>query len=282
MRYLPISLIIIVLTFFSCHTKIKNGNDKIVASVYGKKLYKTDLNNVLYDGINYNDSIIRTRAFIEEWIRRQLLLQQAKNNLDQNKIDLKKRLEEYNNSLIIYTYESELIKQNLDTLISDEEIFDYYKTNSNNFKLNHNIVKTVSVSILKGNKNKRLFIKLLRDCDSLLMDSITSMAEKYALSYDLNNDEWQRFDDVISLYNLKVDNQKTFLEKNKFLTINNDTVSDLIRICDFRKTGDTSPCEIEKETIRYIILNIRKKKLLEKLYDDLYTKALKEGTFEIY
>lgn len=282
MHYFPIGLIIIALTFFSCHTKIKNGNDEIVASVYGKKLYKTDLNNVLYKGISDNDSIIRTRAFIEEWIRRQLLLQQAKNNLDQNKINLKKRLEEYNNSLIIYIYESELIKQNLDTLISDEEIFDYYKTNANNFKLNHNIVKIISVSILKDNKNKRMFTKLLRDYDSLLMDSITSMAKKYAVSYDLNNDEWQRFDDVINLYDLKVNNQESFLEKNKFLTTNKDTIFNLIRICDFKKIGDISPCEIEKETIKYIILNIRKKKLLEKLYDDLYSKALKEGTFEIY
>ena len=273
--------LILLLVISSCHNKIEQ-NAEIIATVYGKNLYKTDLESISFEGINYNDSVVRARAFIDKWINNQLLLRQAENNLDQKQLDFTKRLEDYRNSLVINRYETELIKQNLDTEVTDEQILEYYNANSGEFRLNRNIVRIATVSISKDSNKKWVITKLMRDYDSLMVDSISSLADKYADSYDMNIERWYDFEEIIDMYNLKVDNQEMFLKGNEFMTINQGDLSTMIRFCEYRLIGEDSPCELQSDRIKYIILSSRKKQLLEKLYDDLYEKALKERAFEIY
>ena len=100
--------LILLLLLFSCQNKAEKRGD-VVASIYGKNLYKTDLENISFEGISYNDSVMRARAFIDKWINNQLLLRQAENNLRPEQLDFSKRLEEYRNSLVINKYETELV-----------------------------------------------------------------------------------------------------------------------------------------------------------------------------
>ncbi|MBO7468907.1 MAG: hypothetical protein J6T81_02135 [Bacteroidales bacterium] len=122
--------LILILTLASCQNSRNGNGDKIVATVYDKILYQSDLQDVLYEGISFNDSLVRTKAFIDKWIRRQLLIHQAENTIDKSELDFSRQMEDYRNSLIIYKYESMLVEQNLDTVISEEEIEKYLKDNS--------------------------------------------------------------------------------------------------------------------------------------------------------
>jgi hypothetical protein len=44
-------------------------------------------------------------SFIQSWIKQQVVLHKAETNLDEEKKDVEKKLEEYRNSLITYIYE---------------------------------------------------------------------------------------------------------------------------------------------------------------------------------
>ena len=122
--------LMMILTLASCQNSRNGNGDKIVATVYDKILYQSDLQDVLYEEISFNDSLVRTKAFIDKWIRRQLLIHQAENTIDKSELDFSRQMEDYRNSLIIYKYESMLVEQNLDTVISEEEIEKYLKDNS--------------------------------------------------------------------------------------------------------------------------------------------------------
>lgn len=280
MRLFQVGLLLI-LFFSSCQEK-KTDKGEIIVSVYGKNLYKTDLDDIFYEGISYNDSILMSKVYIDKWVRNQLLARQAENNLDQTQLDFTKKIEEYRTSLIINKYETELIKQNLDENVTEKEIYEYYNNNSDEFRLNYDIAKIATVTLPKNAKKKWTFIKMLRDNDSLMVDSIISMADKYATTYDMNVEEWRSLKDVVEQYDLRIKDHKTLLNKNKFLIINDDEQSTLIRFCDCRFVAEISPCEMETQRIKYIILNNRKKELLEKLYNDLYTNALKDNAIEVY
>lgn len=281
MRLLWISLVF-VLFFSSCQGKKAEEKSEVVISVYGKKLYKADLENIVYEGISYNDSVLRSKVYIDKWVRNQLLIRQAENNLTPEQLDFSKRLEEYRNSLVINKYETELINQNLDTEVAEDQIYDYYNRNSAEFRLNRDIVQIASVSLPNDSKKKWIFTKLFRDYDSLMIDSLTSLAEQYALSYDFNIQEWRNFEDVIDTFALKVKDNKSFLNEKKFFVVNNDDVYTLVKICDYKLVGDVSPCEMETDRIKYIILSNRKKELLENLYNDLYSKAVQEKAFDVF
>ncbi len=281
MRILWISLIF-ALFFSSCQEKKTEDKGEVIVSVYGKKLYKTDLENIVYEGISYNDSVVRAKFYIDKWVRNQLLIRQAENNLTPEQLDFTKRLEEYRNSLVINKYETELINQNLDTEVTEDQIYDYYNNNSAEFRLNRDIVQLASVSLPNDSKKKWVFTKLFRDYDSLMVDSLTSLANQYALGYDFNIKEWHDFEEVIDTYDLKIKDNKSFLNDKKFFIVNNEDIYTLVKICSYRLIGDVSPCEMETDRIKYIILSNRKKELLEKLYDDLQTKAIQDNAFDVF
>ena len=49
-----------------------------------------------------------------------------------------------------------------------------------------------------------------------------------------------------------------------------------------RYVRDNKADEMSKETIRFIILNMRKKALIEKINNSLYKQAARDRVFEIY
>jgi hypothetical protein len=140
--------LMLVLALFSCQNSKNGKDDKPVAAIYDKVLYQSDLQGIMYDGISTNDSLVRTKVFIDNWIRRQLLIHQAENNLDKSELDCVKEMEDYRNSLIIYKYESMLIAQNLDTVVSDEEIEKYLKDNAL-IDMNKDAVRSIILNIRK-------------------------------------------------------------------------------------------------------------------------------------
>lgn len=281
MRYLWVSLIL-AMFFSTCQGKKTEDKGEVVVSVYGKKLYKTDLENIVYEGISYHDSVVRAKVYIDKWVRNQLLIRQAENNLTPEQLDFSKRLEEYRNSLVINKYETELINQNLDTEVTEDQVYEYYNKNRAEFRMNRDIVQIASVSLPNDSKKKWVFTKLFRDYDTLMVDSLTSLSNQYAISYDFNIKEWRNFDEVIDTYDLKVKDNKSFLNEKKFFVVNDDETYTLVKICDYRLVGDESPCEMEIDRIKYIILSNRKKELLENLYNDLQTKAIQDKAFDVF
>lgn len=273
--------LILTMFFSTCQDKKEDKGDVIV-SVYGKNLYKTDLEDIFYDGISYNDSVLRSKVYIDKWVLNQLLVHQAEKNLDPAQLDFSKQLEEYRTSLIINKYETELIKQNVDTVVTENQIHDYYDNNHDEFRLNRNIVRIATVTLPSDFKRKWTFTKLFRDYDSLMVDSLISMSEQYALSYDMDIEKWHNLDEVVELYNLQIKDVPSFFDENKYYVVNREEAYTLIRFCEYRLIGELSPCEMVSNRIKYIILTNRKKDLLKELYDDLYSKAIQDKAFDVF
>lgn len=142
--------LVCLLALVSCKdANNSNNGDIAVASVYDKTLYQSDLQNIMYPGINRNDSIVRTKAFIDKWIRRQLLIHEAEETIDKSKLDFSKQIEEYRNSLIIYEYETAMIEKNLDTVISEQDIAQYIADGGFSADTNINAIRTIILNIRK-------------------------------------------------------------------------------------------------------------------------------------
>ena len=114
----------------------------IVASVGNEKLTKSDIENLFPGTISKEDSLVLLKSIITNWATQKLLLKKAEENstLESNK-EINKLVTDYRNSLIINNYKEKLVKQKLDTVVSEEEIDAYYESNSFNFRLNEELVK---------------------------------------------------------------------------------------------------------------------------------------------
>ena len=97
----------------------KSSKEVVVAECYGKYLYASDLQGIVPEGVGTMDSLQRVSTFIDSWIKRQVLIHQAENNLNKEALDLDKQMEEYRSSLIIYAYESQLIYHGVQLLVDE-------------------------------------------------------------------------------------------------------------------------------------------------------------------
>ena len=127
-----ISLLLIVCTFISCEyspfQKKEIINKKPIATVLNKHLYKEDISTSFYGNLSKKDSVVLAKSLINKWAVKQLLLKKATENSTQKEAEEIKRLVlNYKESLLLNSYKEKLIKQQLDTVISSQEIVDFYK-----------------------------------------------------------------------------------------------------------------------------------------------------------
>ena len=279
------SLVLLVVSLFAmvgCQDYYMKSDRIPVAECYGHKLYAEDLVGVVPAGVGKIDSLDRVNAFIDSWVRRQLLIHQAENNLPPAQCDFSKQLEDYRNSLIIYAYESQLIGQYLDTVVSEEEMAAYYEEHKQNFQLRYTMVKVAYVILDSDSKHLKDFRKLMSNRDTLMLPQLDALASHFAVSSFLDVDNWVRLDDLLEHIPLEIYNAESFLKKNRFVTFENDNLTYMLRFEDYLLEKSVSPLEIEQENIRNVILLKRQKELLSKMNDDLYKKAEEENVFEIY
>ena len=117
--------------------------NKPIATINNKSLFKEDVASLLPKNVDTKDSIVLIRSIINSWAIQQLLLLKAEENTTKNdNSEVDKLVSEYRQALLINGYKERLIKQQLDTLIEQKEIADYYKLNSKNFRLNEELIKT--------------------------------------------------------------------------------------------------------------------------------------------
>ena len=271
-----------LLLMASCDYFQKSSKEVVVAECYGKYLYESDLNGLVPEGTSIMDSIQRVSTFIDSWIRRQVLIHQAENNLDKDKLDLKKQMEEYRNSLIIYEYESQLINQRLDTVVSEDEIAEYYEQNKEDFQLRNTMVRAAYVILDEECIQKATFQKLMSDRDTLLLQNIDVLATYYAVKSYLDVDQWMRLDELTNIIPIEIFNAESFLKKNKFVCFDMNEYTYMVRFVDYLLEESTSPLEMVSDNIKSIILAQRKQALIEKMKNSLYEKAKRNHAFEVY
>lgn len=265
-----------------CTGFLKRKTDRQVARVHDEYLYESELKGVIPQGTSPTDSIILIKNYIDSWIHLHLIIHQAEKNLTEEQMDFSQQMEDYRNSLIIYAYENELVRQKLDTLVSNEEIEDYYAANQQNFLLKDNIVQIQYLKLPKKSAHLNQLKKLLLSDKSSDKTKLTEVCEKYAYDYFLDDQNWLAFNELLKQVPVKAYNQEEFLKNHRDLEYSDSLFTYLVKFRDFKIKEAVSPLSFEKERIRSIILNKRKIDLILKMKQDLFDKASKNADFEIF
>jgi hypothetical protein len=275
-----------ILLFFSNCNYFRKEEGKetkhAVARVFDKYLYANDLAKMVPDGISKEDSIMMAKSFIDNWIRQNVVLHKAETNLSDNDKNVEQRLEEYRNSLITYAYESELIRQKLDTVVSDKEIEKYYIDNQRNFELKDNIIKAIYVKTKKNapKLNKlRDWYKSDKSKDMLQMEEY---CHQFASDFSLDDKTWLLFDELLKKVPIKTYDKEEYLKNNRYIEVEDSNDIYFVNIKGFMIKESLSPLSFEKENIRSLIINKRKLQLVQEMEKAAYEQALKDNDFEIF
>lgn len=247
-----------------------------VAHAYDNILSRAELSSIIPNGTDSLDSIQIADAFINGWLREQVVLHYAEMNLQEEQKDFSKQLEDYRKSLLIYTYEKELIAQKLDTVIEESAIEEYYRNNQDNFQLKDYIVRARFCILDYETPKLRKFNKLFYSEDSVDIVELEEFCINNNARYFLQEEQWLYFDDLIEEVPMEVFDRESFLKKNKTVEFEKDNKLYFLIIRDYKFKDSVSPLSLEKETIKSILLNKRKNELLTKMRNDLFTDAIRK------
>lgn len=262
--------------------KTPEQKEDAVARVHDKYLYKSDISGIVPRGTSREDSIMAVNNYINNWVRQQLVLHRAEQNLDDEKKDVEEKLTEYRNSLITYIYESELIRQKLDTVVSDQEIEKYYQENQANFELKDNIVKVLYLRVKKDAPKLKKVKEWYKSQNAKDRASLEEYCYQYGSDFHLNDETWLPFDDLLKKVPIQTYDKETFLRNNNYIELEDSTDLYLVNIRDRKIRESLSPLSFVRDDIRVLIINRRKLDLIREMEKSTYEEALEKNEFEIY
>lgn len=275
-------LLILFLFSVSCN-QFKVSKEEVIARVGSVYLYRTDLERELDLFINKDDSILKTRNLIDQWARNQIILQQAKINLNLEEIEsLDALIDQYKIDLYSNTYKQTVLNKSIDTIISVQELDSFLIQNQSIFKLNSPLYQVRYIQLphdnVDVNEIKRSFQRFNTE-DVYFLDSLSFQFTNHILVDSV----WINKSNLLSEISfLNQENLNKYIKKSQFFEIEDSLGVYLFFVKNHLMKGDIPPNEVLSPTIKNIILNQRKLKFNKQFEKDILHDAIKSKTYEIY
>lgn len=257
-------------------------DDQPVAKVGKEKLYRSELEAVIPEMVSPEDSANIADKYIRLWAMDRLYVKVAQEQLSKSEIDVSDELETYRRSLVRYRYEQRYLNERLDTLITDDQIRDYYLANEEDFALSRPLLKLRFVDVMKDSPDKDEILMLMSSDEYDELAKADSLARNSALRYFDNSDSWMDAGELARYFGVTYEQMLDAMDEDMII-IEPDGRGDLLAayVCDMISSG-TAPLEYCSSAIRDIILSNRKHELLAALERDLLDNALDSKQFVIY
>lgn len=271
------------LVIFSCDLALKPNSQDSIARVNSSFLTLDDIDTALFEGLSQQDSLIQIQNVINNWATEQLLQDGARINLEaKQQSEFEILVQQYKSDLYISAYLEALVKQNLDTTITNQELEEVYNQNKELFVLKEDLIKLRYINhdknLPNSNEIKRRFRRYNAE-DRTVLDTISLQFN----SFFLNDSVWIKSSQVISkIKPLKKGFNKVLLKKINFIQLKDSLGLYLMEVKDLLEIGSQAPMAYALPTLKQIIINKRKLKLVNQLKSEIVDDAIKNKKFEIY
>jgi hypothetical protein len=273
----------LILLMTACNNYNNNAGREAVAQVGDKYLYADQIPLNTNNGLSREDSISIVRNYIDRWIRNELILDKAEDNLSEEyQNEINNKLEETRANLMIYQYEQQMMLQKMDTSVSEQEIRDYYDSHLNNFTLQNNLLKALFLKLPVEAPNIDRARSWFRSENQNDIQSLESYAYQFAEKFDDFGESWINMNFLLRELPDEIENESYFLRNNRYYESSDDSFYYLVNIRDFRLKGATAPLEYVRDDIRTIILNNRKIDFLQELETGIYNEGMRDNSFRVF
>lgn len=255
----------------------------MLARVGESYLYREDIKPLMTDGMSKSDSISFVTNYINNWASKQLLLSKAIINLPEDKLnDFNALVRDYRTDLYTRAYKEALVIQGADSVVTENQLQDFYESEKENFKLKEPIVQLRFIELPKPFLNKAEVAKKLRgfkEEDIAYLDSIGVQFKKL----HFNDSIWVKSSRIFEeIPPITPENQNRYLKKSQFFELEDSIGVYLIKIEDVKDLNEIAPLSFITPTIKQVLLSRRKIDYLRKLETEIIDEAIKDKEFEVF
>jgi hypothetical protein len=269
---------------FSCDSFFKKKEEKEALARVGESyLYNEDIRPFMTDGMSKSDSASFVTNYINNWASKQLLLSKAKINLPEEKLaEFDNLVSEYRIDLYTRAYKEALVSQGADSLISKNQLEEFYEREKENFRLKERIAQLRFIEIPNNFLDKNEVIKRLKsfkETDVVYLDSIGVQFKKLHFNDSLWVKSSRIFEEIPPI---TPENQNKYLKKSQFFELEDANGVYLVKIEDVKDLNEIAPLSFVTPTIKQVLLSRRKIDYLRKLETEIIDEAIKDKEFEVY
>lgn len=248
-------------------------DDAVLARAFDRSLRWSELRQVIPIGIGEADSAAMADSYIDSWLRQQVELHHAEENLEPARKEFESELRDYRNSLLLYAYEQELVRQRLDTVISSEEIESYYQSHSAEFDLAEDMARARWFAVPAADKKavKRMQDRFLSGKPEDMREVELALVQRGITIHD-RSAQWLTEGELLNEVPLEA--LPTAGPEGRRAVAQVGEECWFIDIVELRPRHAPAPIELVRHDIRSLLLNRRKTELIGRMRQDLYDHAL--------
>lgn len=278
--------IVLLISLISSCSLIENNEfkQKNLARVSEEYLYESDLKGLIPDGTSYEDSVKIVAEFVDQWVRKQLLLEKAMSNVNEAAYpEIDKQVKLYKEDLIIHAYEEALVRSKVDTAISDEELKQYYDLIKGSFLLDELHLNVTCLAVNKQAPKIDSIRYWMRYPRGKFAEKIEDYSIQYAHFFSLDTNMWHSYDYLKNKLNpITIFEPYKTLQKRRYFEREDSTNKYFMRVFGYKFKGAEAPFVMVEDRVRQTILAKRKADYIENMNLEIYKKAFQKNYFEIY
>jgi hypothetical protein len=268
--------------FVACNF-FKQDNEKLpIARVNNTYLYFEDIKELITQETSKEDSLLIVNNYINRWATQQLLIDQSKINLPQERQDAFDNLvNDYKKDLYTEAYKGSIVSLQLDSAITQSQLQSFYDSNNENFKLNGELLKVRYIHVDENLSNLAKVKEKLNRFNKEDENDLNDLSIHFK-KFNFNDSIWVKKEALLEAIPVLQSNNSQVLKKSNFTQLQDSLGVYLVKIEDVLMTNDIAPLIYVEPTIKQIILHKRKLELIKNLEKDITKDALKNKKFEIY
>ena len=279
-RKLFFTFLVIVVTEYSCQAPLQD-DDTLIAQVYDKKLYASDIDLLIPEDGSLEDSVLIKNSYLERWIKESVMMHEAEKNIPED-LEIDKLVSDYRASLIMHHYEKNLVEKSMDTAIAESQLTEYYEANKSQYLLESTIVRCRFIKLDKkiDRKSYRRFERIWEDLQSDPSELINEISH-YNSEYLLNDSTWYRLEQIEEWVPSRSFNRH-MMSYNSHFKFADENYFYFLRILESKKEREIAPLSFIKKQASQVILHQRKLELLSNIRDDLKERASSRNHIKIF
>lgn len=278
-----ISIFLLTTLVVSCDYFKVPKKPKAIARVGESYLFQDDIADLVPKGTSKKDSIAIVKSFIDRWATQKLLFEAAERNISNDKVaEFNTLIEQYKTDLYTKDYIESLVIRQIDTVVTDAQIEDYYAKNKQYFKNSSELVKLRYINLVKENPK---FAKIKSKFSSFTKkdrNELEQLAVQFK-SYAFNDSIWVDINQVFQkIPFINLENKQKYISSGMNFQYPDSTTIWLVKVNKVLPKDSPTPLEFLKPTIKQIIINNRKLELINTIEKEITNDAIKDNKYEIY
>jgi len=273
--------IIVLIALVSLHACVLFSDDtienKVVVSAFGKNLLLDSLCSRIPDELSFEDSTLLSERIIEGWVRENVLLAQAEKNINEFSSAFESSIKSYRNALLVTQFEREFIASRVDTKVQDEEIEKFHSDYPELFQLKEHVLRAVFFEINTEEDMLDSARIWLTTADSSSVPKLEQWSIERGAHFALDVDYWWLLSDLLQTVPMQVYRIEDQLRDRRLIEFTDGDSRYLLRILEHRLKDLLSPISIARKRIVDLIIQERRRSILENLRDDLVSDAWANG-----